>query len=81
MKIQILGGGCAKCQKLVENARAAISETGLDAQIEKITDSDSIMEMGVMITPALAIDGRVKSTGRVLDTSEIVRMIGSQAGA
>jgi small redox-active disulfide protein 2 len=75
MNIQILGGGCAKCQKLAENARAAIAETGLDAQIEKITDSDRIMEMGVMITPALAIDGQVKSTGRVPDKNEIARLI------
>ena len=75
MNIQILGGGCAKCQQLAENARAAVAETGLDAQIEKITDSDRIMEMGVMITPALAIDGQVKSTGRVLDKNEIARLI------
>jgi small redox-active disulfide protein 2 len=75
MKIQILGGGCAKCQKLAENARAVITETGLDAEIEKITDSDRIMDMGVMITPALAIDGEVKSTGKVLDKSEIARLI------
>jgi small redox-active disulfide protein 2 len=75
MKIQILGGGCAKCQKLEENARAAITETGLDAEIEKITDSDRIMDMGVMITPALAIDGQVKSTGKVLDKTEIARLI------
>jgi small redox-active disulfide protein 2 len=76
MKIQILGGGCAKCQKLAENAQAAINETGLEAVIEKITDSDRIMDMGVMFTPALAIDGEVKSTGKVLDKSEIARLIG-----
>jgi small redox-active disulfide protein 2 len=77
MKIQILGGGCAKCQKLAENARAAIEEAGLEAQIEKITDSDRIMDMGVMVTPALAIDGDVKSTGKVLDKAEIARLLGS----
>jgi small redox-active disulfide protein 2 len=77
MKIQILGGGCAKCQKLAENAQAAINETGLEAVIEKITDSDRIMDMGVMFTPALAIDGEVKSTGKVLDKSEIARLIGA----
>ena len=77
MRIQILGGGCAKCQKLAENAQAAINETGLDAVIEKITDSDRIMDMGVMITPALAIDGQVKSSGKVLDKSEIARLIGT----
>ncbi len=76
MTIQILGGGCAKCQKLAENAQAAINDSGLQAQVEKITDSDRIMEMGVMITPALAIDGQVKSSGKVLDKSEIARLIG-----
>jgi small redox-active disulfide protein 2 len=77
MKIQILGGGCSKCQQLAENAQAAIAESGLNAQIEKITDSDAIMEMGVMVTPALAVDGQVKSTGRVLDKTEIARLISS----
>jgi len=76
MTIQILGGGCAKCQKLAENAQAAINDSGLQAQVEKITDSDRIMEMGVMITPALAIDGQVKSSGKVLGKSEIARLIG-----
>jgi small redox-active disulfide protein 2 len=77
MTIQILGGGCAKCQKLAANAEAAIRESGLEARIEKITDSDRIMDMGVMITPALAIDGQVKSTGKVLDKSEIARLLGA----
>ena len=75
MTIQILGGGCTKCQKLAENAEAAIRDSGLEARIEKITDSDRIMEMGVMITPALAIDGAVKSTGKVLEASEIARLL------
>lgn len=78
MKIQILGGGCPKCQKLAENAKEAMSEIGLDAEIEKVTDTDRIMDMGVMITPALAVDGVVKSTGKVLDKSEIVRLIGGK---
>lgn len=77
MTIQILGGGCPKCQKLAENAKAAIDESGLEAEIQKITDSDRIMDMGVMITPALAIDGQVKSTGKVLDKSEIARLLGA----
>jgi small redox-active disulfide protein 2 len=78
MKIQILGGGCPKCQKLAENAKAAVSEIGIDAEIEKVTDTDRIMDMGVMITPALAVDGVVKSTGKVLDKSEIVGLIGGK---
>jgi small redox-active disulfide protein 2 len=55
-----------------------VPEIGLDAEIEKVTDTDRIMDMGVMITPALAVDGVVKSTGKVLDKSEIVRLIGGQ---
>jgi small redox-active disulfide protein 2 len=78
MKIQILGGGCPKCQKLAENAKEAVSEIGIDAEIENVTDTDRIMDMGVMITPALAVDGVVKSTGKVLDKSEIVRLIGGK---
>jgi small redox-active disulfide protein 2 len=77
MKIQILGGGCPKCQKLAENAEAAIAELGMDAEIEKITDSLVIMDMGVMITPALAVDGVVKSSGGVIDKNEIARLISS----
>ena len=75
MTIQILGGGCAKCRQLAQNAQAVIEENGLEAQIEKITDSDRIMDMGVMITPALAIDGQVKSAGKVLDKTEIARLL------
>ncbi len=79
MKIQILGGGCPKCQKLAENAEAAIAELGMDAEIEKITDSLVIMDMGVMITPALAVDGVVKSSGGVIDKNEVARLISSPA--
>lgn len=70
-KIQILGTGCSKCQKLTENAKAAAEQLGLDYQIEKITDLSEITRFGVMITPALAVDGKVISTGRVLDVSAI----------
>ena len=58
-KIQVLGTGCPKCQKLEENARAAIQELGLDIAVEKVTDIAQIARMGVMMTPALAVDGNV----------------------
>ena len=74
-KIQILGIGCPKCKKLAENAEKAIKETGVDAEIEKITDINEIMSFGVMMTPALAIDGRVKAAGKVLSTEEITKLI------
>ncbi len=75
MKIQILGKGCINCQKLEENAKMAIAELGIQAEIEKITNIDQIIEMGVMRTPGLAIDGNVKSSGKVLSKNEIVEII------
>jgi small redox-active disulfide protein 2 len=71
MKIQILGSGCPKCEKLEENARSAMTAAGIQADIEKVTDIDEIMNMGVMITPALAVDGIVKSAGKVLSPDQI----------
>ena len=76
MKIQILGTGCPKCHQLEQNARAAAGDTEVSVEIEKVTDIDRITDMGVMITPALAVDGVVKSTGRVLSKDEIVKIIG-----
>ncbi|OPY76225.1 MAG: hypothetical protein A4E64_01602 [Syntrophorhabdus sp. PtaU1.Bin058] len=75
MKIQILGMGCAKCIKLTENAEKAAREKGIDFQIEKVTDINKIMDFGVMITPSLAIDGEVKSVGKVLSVEEIKKLL------
>jgi len=75
MKIQILGAGCPKCQTLANNAENAVSGLGLDATVEKVTDTDAIMEMGVMVTPALAVDGEVKSSGKVLSEDDIKAML------
>jgi len=71
MKVQILGSGCAKCKLLEEHARQAVAELGIQAEIEKVTDFEKIVEMGVMMTPALAIDGVVKSVGRVLTKEQV----------
>lgn len=71
MKIQILGMGCPKCNMLEKNARDAAAQLGLGAEFEKVSDTDRIMEMGVMMTPALAIDGEVKSVGKVLTVEQI----------
>jgi small redox-active disulfide protein 2 len=75
MKVQILGTGCAKCRKLEENTKAAVQELGLEAAVEKVTDIDQIMNMGVMFTPALALDGVVKSSGKVLSTEQVVELL------
>ena len=62
-KIQILGTGCPKCKKLAENAEAAAKQSGIEYELEKVTDINDIMKFGVMMTPALAIDGQVKAVG------------------
>ena len=71
MKLQVLGTGCPKCKKLAELTDAAATELGLDYELEKVTDINDIMNMGVMMTPALAVDGQVKIAGRVPSTEEI----------
>jgi len=75
-KLQILGTGCPKCQKLAENAEAAAKAAGVDYELEKITDVNAIMQMGVMITPALAVDGEVKVVGKVPAPDAIRKMLG-----
>jgi small redox-active disulfide protein 2 len=75
MKIQILGTGCPKCRQLEANAREAAASLNLQATIEKVTDLNEIMNMGVMMTPGLAVDGVVKSAGKVLGKDEIARLL------
>lgn len=70
-KIQVLGTGCPKCKQTTEHAEQAVAETGVDAQIEKVTALSEIMAMGVMITPALAVDGEVKVSGKIPSVEEI----------
>jgi small redox-active disulfide protein 2 len=74
--IQILGPGCARCKQLAENAAAAVRELGMDCQVEKVTDIRAISAKGVMLTPALVIDGEVKVSGKVLSADEIKELIG-----
>ena len=71
MKIEILGTGCTKCNALMENAKIAVAQSGIFAQVEKVEDMGKIMEYGVMNTPALVINGEVKSTGKLLNSQEI----------
>jgi small redox-active disulfide protein 2 len=74
-KIQIFGTGCPKCMKLTANAEEAAKQAGIEFEIEKVTDINKIMSCGVMITPALAIDGQVKSAGKVLAPEEIKKLL------
>ena len=74
-KIQILGTGCPKCNQLYQNAKAAVEESGIEAEVEKVTSLNNIMAFGVMVTPALAIDGQVKASGKVPSADEIKAML------
>jgi small redox-active disulfide protein 2 len=75
MLIQILGSGCAKCQKLEMNSAQAARELNLDVQIEKVKDLQKIMAFGVMVTPALVVDGAVKVAGKVPSVEEIKKLL------
>lgn len=75
MKIEILGSGCPNCKKLEENARKACEELGKKAEFKKITDFGEIASYGVMSTPALVIDGKVRSYGRIPEVNEIKKML------
>jgi small redox-active disulfide protein 2 len=74
-KIQILGTGCPKCKALAENAEAAAKELCIAYQLEKVTDINEIMKFGVMMTPALAVDGEVKVVGKVASVEELKEML------
>ena len=75
MKIQILGTGCPKCRQLTENAKIAAKELGLDFELEKVTGINDIMSFGVMMTPALVVDGEVKIVGKVPSVEEVKSML------
>ena len=74
-EIKVLGTGCAKCRKLQEQAQQAADELNLGCQVEKVTDIQKIMSYGVMITPALVIDGQVKVSGKVPSVDELKKML------
>lgn len=71
MEIKILGSGCSKCQSTEKNVKEALAESGLDEKIDKVSDVVDIAKYGVFITPAVVIDGKVKSVGKIPDTEEI----------
>lgn len=71
MRIQVLGPGCQRCRTLTANAEKAIQELGVEATVEKVEDVREIMRYRILATPALVIDGQVKSAGRVLSPQEI----------
>ncbi len=79
MKLQIYGSGCNKCRQLYENAEAAAKLTGNQVELEKITDLNAIVDAGILITPAFAVDGKIISKGKVLSVEEIAALIGAPA--
>ena len=74
-KLQILGTGCPKCKMLAELTENTAKELGIEYEIEKVTDINEIMKFGVMMTPALAVDGQVKAVGKVPSPDEIKKML------
>ncbi|HRZ24983.1 MAG TPA: thioredoxin family protein [Candidatus Contendobacter sp.] len=75
MKFQIYGSGCAKCITLGQHAEAAAQALGLNYELEKVKDMNAIIDAGVTRTPALAVDGEIKSTGKVLSVEEIKTLL------
>ena len=75
MKIEILGMGCPKCKALTANAHKAVEELKIEAVIEKVEKIEDIMQFNVLVTPALVVDGQVKSTGKVLTAEEIKKIL------
>jgi small redox-active disulfide protein 2 len=73
--IQVLGTGCPKCEKLKKNAEEAVKLSGVEGTVEKITDIMQITAFGVMMTPAIAIDGEVKSVGKLLSPEDIRKLL------
>lgn len=76
-KIQILGTGCPKCKKLAEMAEAAANEMQIEYELEKVTDINEILKFGVMMTPALVVDGQVKFVGKIPSVKQIKETIDS----
>lgn len=69
--VQVLGPGCPKCEKLKQNAEDAVQQSGVEATVEKVSDINKITSFGVMMTPALVVDGEVKVVGKVPSVDEI----------
>ena len=79
MKIKVLGTGCRKCEKLYSEAEKAIAASGVHADLEKVERIEEIIKYGVMVTPGLVIDGEVKASGRIPQSSEIIDWIKTKA--
>jgi small redox-active disulfide protein 2 len=81
VKIQILGTGCSRCKTLASNAEKAVKELGLEAQVEKVTSIQDILEFQILMMPGLVIDGQVKAAGRIPSTDEIKQFLIESKGS
>jgi small redox-active disulfide protein 2 len=81
MKIQILGTGCTKCQQLTHHAEQAVERMGIECPVEKVTEMDEILSFGIMMTPALALDGEVVSAGKVLSVEKIKEILDTKVSS
>jgi small redox-active disulfide protein 2 len=77
VKIEILGTGCAKCRRLMKNVEKAVAELAIDAEIIKVDDITDIMDRGVLLTPAMIVDGELRVSGRVADVKELKEILGA----
>ena len=75
MKLTVYGPGCAKCKKMLEHAEEAVKQAGVEAEIEKVEKVAGIAKAGIMFTPGLAVNGKVKAAGKVPDVAKIVEWI------
>ncbi len=75
IKVEVLGTGCAKCKRLFRNVEEAVENLGADAEIEKVEDMDEILARGVMMMPALFVDGEAKAVGRIPGVEEIKELL------
>lgn len=80
MTIQILGTGCPKCKLLKKNAHEAVSELGIDATVTDVTDRETMMEMGMLVSPGFAIDDELIQMGKVLQTEQVKELISARRG-
>ncbi len=74
-EIKVLGSGCPKCKKLEESTRAIAEEMNIEYNLEKITDLNKMMDFGVMMTPALIVDGEVKAVGKIPEKEDLKKML------
>ncbi len=75
MRIEVLGSGCARCKRQAQIAERVVKELGLEAEVVKVEDIDAIVERGVMMTPALYVDGVLRSSGRIVEADELKRIL------